>query len=167
MGSLLVHRILVDGVALSAVAISLIFGSLRWNPRLWLQDFPKDIRDAVPPKTPGERRQSLVWGIPFLAVLFLAPFLSCRALIRDAGAPVSLAWLWVDAFGMAIVFNLVDLVVVDWLVVCTITPSFLVVPGTVGFAGYKDYRHHVRAFVTGTVASTVIAAIAAGAAGFF
>lgn len=164
MATLVLHRVILDGAWLSVVAVVLILAPLRWNPRLWLQDFPKDIRDAVAPKTADERRQSLVWGVPFLAVLLAAPLLSCLALIRDVGVSVPYGWLWTDAFGVALLFNVVDLVVVDWFVVCAITPSFVAVPGTRGFAGYKDYAHHARAFMTGTIASSVIAAMAAAGA---
>ena len=68
-------RILVDGAMLSALAVLLIFASLRANPRIWLNDFPPDIRQAVPPKTEAEKRQSLIWGLPFLAVLLGGPAL--------------------------------------------------------------------------------------------
>jgi hypothetical protein len=64
------------------------------------------------------------------------------------------------------VFNIVDLLVIDWLIVCTITPRFLIVPGTAGFAGYKDYGHHARGFVVGVGVVAVTAIIAAGVAKF-
>jgi hypothetical protein len=36
---------------------------------------------------------------------------------------------------------------------CTITPKFLVIPGTDGMAAYKDYGYHFRGFLIGTVFS--------------
>ena len=35
-----------------------------------------------------------------------------------------------------------DLVILDWLIFVTIQPSFIVIPGTEGMAGYKDYWFH-------------------------
>jgi len=34
---------------------------------------------------------------------------------------------------------------------CSITPDFLVIPGTKGMKGYKDYFFHLRAFLRGMV----------------
>ena len=62
-------RMLIDGLLMSTAATALIFASLRANPRIWLNDFPPDLRRAVPPKSEAEKRQSLRWGLPFLAVL--------------------------------------------------------------------------------------------------
>jgi hypothetical protein len=46
---------------------------------------------------------------------------------------------------------------------CTITPRFVVIPGTEGMAGYKDYVFHLRGFLIGSVISAagglVIAAL--------
>src|SRR3954468_11886275 len=121
---LVLRRILVDGALLSVAGSTIIFLSLRVNPRLWLQDFPKDIQDAVAPKTAAERRLSLLFGSPFLAVL-------------------------------------VDLVLIDWVVVCGITPAFVVVPGTEGLPGYRNFRHHARGCLVGTAGSAAMAAIVA------
>ena len=157
----LVARILIDGTLMSAAASALIYGSARANPRLWLQDLPRDIQQAVPPKTADEKRQSIVWGIPFLAVLVGAPVFSCIALRStiDAG----FVTLWLDAFGVMLFFNLYDLVIIDWLVVCWMTPSFFVIPGTAGLAGYKDYGHHFRGFLIGTTGCAIMAAVIAAA----
>jgi hypothetical protein len=157
---MLLHRMLVDGAILSALATGLILGSVRANPRLWLQDFPADIRDAVPPKTPAEKRQSLIWGIPLLATFLGIPLLSCLWLARQTGT-ASFGLLWLDAFGVLMIFNAFDLLVIDWVVVCWLTPSFLVIPGTEGFAGYKNYWHHFRGFLIGTAGLASVATIVA------
>jgi len=60
--------------------------------------------------------------------------------------------------------DLVDLVIVDWLIFVTWQPRFVILPGTEGLAGYKDYAFHFKAFLRGTVlclvASLMIAAVA-------
>jgi len=51
----------------------------------------------------------------------------------------------------------------DWLLFCTITPGFVVIPGSEGMEEYKDYWFHFRGFLKGTIfsiaAGLVIAAI--------
>jgi len=66
---------------------------------------------------------------------------------RDIGFPAA----FLNVFGILSVFNAVDLLLIDWLVFCAITPRFLVIKGTEGMAGYKDYLFHLKGFATGTV----------------
>jgi hypothetical protein len=47
------------------------------------------------------------------------------------------------------VFNLFDLLVLDWLFFCTIQPRAMLLPGTEGMAGYRDYRFHFIGFLRG------------------
>lgn len=158
---LLLHRILFDGLALSLVGSVIILSSLAANPRYWLQDYPKAIQDAVPKKTPAEKRAATLWGIPFL--LALIGGMAISGILLKRGMPdARFLTVYADTLGVALLFNTWDLLVLDWLIFCTITPSFLVIPGTAGMPGYKDYKHHVIAFITGALSSVVIAAIIAG-----
>ena len=62
---------------------------------------------------------------------------------------------------MLSVFNVVDLLVLDWPLVA-IVPGFMVLPGTEGSAGYKDYWFHFRGFLIGTVLILVASGLMAG-----
>jgi hypothetical protein len=116
---------------------------------------PKDIQDQVPPKTEKEKQWSLILGIPFLVLLIVVPFVSALTLKNQQGNDVSLFSLFADAFGVVFVFNLVDWLALDWLIFCTITPRFVVIPGTEGMPGYKDYFFHFRGFIIGTGLSAI------------
>ena len=37
----------------------------------------------------------------------------------------------------------------DWLLFCTVQPRMMVLPGTEGMAGYRDYRFHFIGFLKG------------------
>lgn len=147
---------------IASVSIFLFAIGLR-NPRLMLQDYPEDVRRAVPPKTPAERREAVWWIAALFAVVFGLPL--AAAIVARAQQPdPSFPGLYLTAFIVLIAFNLYDLLVVDWLYFCTWTPSFAVLPGTEGMAGYKDYGLHLRGFLFGTalsvLASAPIAAVA-------
>ena len=157
-----IRKVVIDGAILSVIASLLIVVSLRFNPRMWLQDYPQDIQDRVPPKTKEEKRQALVVGIPFLIVLVAVPFYSTLVLSIQGGSDISFFQLFLNAFGVAFVFNLVDLLLLDWLMFSTITPKFLVIPGTEGMEEYRDYYYHFRAFLIGTVLSVVAGLVIAG-----
>jgi len=157
-----INNILLDGALLSILGSISILGILRFNPRLFLQDYPDEIQAAVPPKTGREKRQSLITGIPFLLILLAVPFISTLILKRESGEMTSFFTLFLNAFGVVFLFNLVDLLVLDWLLFCYITPGFLVIPGTEGMGEYKDYGYHFRAFLIGTVLSIVAGLVIAG-----
>ncbi len=152
-------KMLLDGLILSTLASAFIVITLRLNPRIWLQDYPEDIQARVPPKTEQEKRFSLILGIPFLLLLVAGPLISTLAL--EARHPESATFfpLAVNAFGVAFVFNVVDWLILDWLMFCTLTPRFIVIPGTEGADGYKDYSYHFRGFLIGTVFSAVVGLI--------
>jgi hypothetical protein len=161
-----ISKILLDGALLSILASISIIGILRFNPRLFLQDYPEEIQSGVPPKTNLEKRQSLITGIPFLLLLFAVPFISTLILKRQSGETISFIFLFLNAFGVAFIFNLVDLLMLDWLLFCFITPSFLVIPGTEGMQAYKDSGFHFRAFLMGTVLSIAAGLVIAGIVSF-
>lgn len=148
-----------DGLLLSAVASALLVAMLYVNPRLAIRDYPADVRAKAPPMTSAEKRQALAWGLPLLALLVIGPAWSTWRIREHA----SFAVLVANAFGVGFTFNVVDWLVLDWLLFCTITPDFVVVPGTEGMAGYKDYGFHVRGFLVGTVVSVGAALVIAAA----
>lgn len=156
-----INKIIIDGVVLSLLASLFIVITMRLNPRIWLQDYPKDIQDKVPSKTQKEKKLSLMLGIPFLILLVAVPFVSSLTLNLENNGNISLFLLFLNAFGVASIFNLVDLLLIDWVMFCTITPRFVVIPGTEGMAGYKDYFYHFRSFLIGMATSAATGLIIA------
>ena len=101
-------------------------------------------------------------GIPILLLLVVVPLISTLTLKRQGGDEVSFMQLSLNAFGVVFIFNLVDLLVLDWLLFCTITPGFMAIPGTEGDPAYKDYGFHFRAFLVGTLLSIVAGLVIGG-----
>jgi len=147
------------GLAACVLFVVWLFLLGRTNPRIMLQDYPRDVQAAVPPKSAQERRQTVYWAIP-LFLLFLGFPLAAALTAEAAGGDVLTIALC--AFGVGVVINLFDLLILDWLMFCTWTPSFVVLPGTEGMAGYKDYGLHFRGFLTGIVISAALSAISTG-----
>ena len=65
-------------------------------------------------------------------------------------------------FIIAMTWNVVDLLVMDWLIVCTITPKWIVLRGTEGCKGYKDYFFHFKGFLVGCVYTALMALLFSG-----
>jgi len=159
------HTVL-HGLVLSIIASFYIIITFLINPRIWLQDYPQDIQDLLPPKDEREKRLSLILGIPFLILLVGIPLVS-TILLKKYNPGFSYFSLAFNAFGVAFAFNIVDWLVLDWLMFCTITPAFIVLPGSEGSAGYQDYKYHFRGFLIGTALSIVSGLIFGGIALLF
>ena len=156
-----IGRILVHGALLSVLASLVLMSAVIFNPRFALKDLPRDIRESVPPLTKRETLQALIFFLPFMALVVGIPVLSALGLEAEGAADVSFGALFIHILGVLFVFFVVDLVVLDWLIYCTITPKRLVIPGTEGMAGYKDYLHHVHAHARGAVWLAVTALVLA------
>lgn len=144
-------RILRDGVLLSLAASAGLLLLLRFKPRLMLQHCPKEIRAIVPPKSKNERRLSkllgLLMGVPFASVL----------LWRTATVASRTFWeFFAYAFGVLFIFNLVDLLILDWLIVCWLKPRWVILSGTEHVVVPKPYFHHFKGFLLGTVGLVIV-----------
>jgi hypothetical protein len=115
-------RIARDGALLSR-GDNVLACPMRFNPCISLRHYPKEIREIVPPKSEKERRISillgLIIGLPFTSAL----------LWRTATLGSHSFWeRFAYAFGVLFIFNLVDLLILDWLIVCWLEPRWVVLP---------------------------------------
>jgi hypothetical protein len=89
--------------------------------------------------------------------IVVASFSSVRA---SGDGRISFLTAFVHLFVMLFVFNVVDLLLLDWPLVA-LGPRFMVLPGTEGSAGYKDYGFHFQGFLIGTVLTLVASVVMA------
>jgi len=142
---LAVERIARDGALLSVVGSACLLLLLRFNPRAFLGHYPKEIQEIVPPRSKKERLVALLFGLLIAAPLGLA------LLWRTATLESHYFWdRFAYAFGVLFIFNLVDLLVLDWLIVCWLKPPWVVLSGTEHIAIPNPYLHHFKEFLIGT-----------------
>ncbi len=125
---------------------------------IWVsRGFPPSLKAAIRPLTGPEKRKSIVLRAPLLVLMLLVPLVY----LGYAKVALGQSFLqnWWEGFLILFSFNVVDLVVIDWWILCFLTPQFLVAPGTEGHPGYKDYGFHFRAFLKGTVLVAVMALV--------
>jgi len=145
-------RILIDGLLLSLGLSVIIFGSLYANPRLWLQDFPKEIRAKLPPNTPEEKRIQRLLMIPFLALIVGVMFYSVMQLKAENGGSISFLTAFVNAFLVMNVFNLFDAVIIDYLILTVMKPKFAIPKGAEGMEHLlADWRLQVSNYFKGII----------------
>jgi hypothetical protein len=160
---LITHSLLYGGYLSLAMTI-LILGSLLYNPEIWLHDFPADIQEKYGPASEKSVRQRRIFTIPFMAVFLGIIAASVYFLPSASGGSPTFLELFANIFIVFMIFNLVDLLLIDWLIGIVLRPKFWVLPGTEGLKGYSDYGFHLRGFIKGTIGGAIGAAVLAAIA---
>ena len=151
---ILFYAALVCGLILSIVltAFMLVIGSVALD--MFVGDYPPDIRQKYGPMSPrAARLRPYVATLLFLIVL-IVPVIGLFAL-QARTTSISFLPAFVFSSFTLLVFNIYDLIILDWLFFCTIQPRSMVLPGTEGMAGYRDYRFHFIGFLKGLGFCTV------------
>lgn len=164
--ALILQHGLLYGAILSTLMTVLILGSLRLNPEMWLNDYPPDVRAKWGPMSAKARRQQLLVALPTFTIVIGLTVVQLIHLAQRAGGDFSFWGAALSLWLSLMLFNLVDLVVIDWFFIVFLRPRFIILPGTEGLAGYSDYSFAFNGFLKGTVgitlASALLAAIANG-----
>ncbi len=161
IAQMLIQRILIDGAILTAIIAPVVVLTLYINPRMALSDYPKDVQAAVPPRTKQELRLALLIGVPLILIILAAPLYSAWLLRQQNGGQLPYWMAFVTIFGVFLLPFLFDLIVLDIGMFSTWTPKFLVIPGTEGMPGYKDYGFHLKAHARGLVLLVGLSALLA------
>jgi hypothetical protein len=140
-------------IAIYCIAISTyLFFTIALNPRYWLHRLPKAMTEKVPPRTKKEIREITLLGIPFLAFMLAYPLWYAAANV--SGWPMTVFVLFSFYAG----FTVWDTLVLDLLLVCTITPRFMIIEGT-SREDYKDKVYHLKGGLKGLVLSAAASLI--------
>jgi hypothetical protein len=142
----------VDALVLCSALGIVILGSLAYNPRLWLNDAPPRARALAPPLNDVERRDRNIVAALFLLALVLPTVWSAMRLVRRYGQTLSFGAAFGHYLGVFFLFNLFDLLIIDWLVLLVLKPAFLSrlsVPGLTYEETVGGYRYHFTAFLKG------------------
>jgi hypothetical protein len=132
------------------------------SPRVWgYADYPDAIKAKVPAQTSDEKRLAAIIGIPWFLFTLGYPIYSTYALKANLGGEISFWIAFLNVGAMALLANLGDWVVLDWLIITRITPDFVVIPGTEK-ADYKDLSQHFQAQARASVILVMLCLIMAG-----
>jgi hypothetical protein len=152
LDQLALQRVLINGTVLSLVLGVLILASLKYNARLWLQDYPKPIRDKVPPLSAAEKRERAVLALVFIGVLIGGAILAALQLRTYPAGTISFGAAYLQIFLMLAIFNLFDAVVLDLFIITLLKPRFVILPGAEGMEYlFHDYHKHLTDFLKGIV----------------
>ena len=157
---ILFYDALLYGLALSAVltVLTVISGAIALD--MFVDDYPPDVKQKYGPMSARAARLR-----PFVATLLFLTILGIPIVglfgLQTKFLTVSFLSAVVFASIAILVFNVFDLLILDWLFFCTIQPRSMVLPGTEGMAGYHDYRFHFLGFLKGLRFNVVVGSLIA------
>ena len=157
--------IATHGGALALAASVVIMGSLRMNPRLFLRHFPDKVKASQPPHSRQEWAAGIAVGLVLLALFVGGPVWSTLEFARTREA--DFISLWVHAFLVGMIANLVDWLVLDELWLGVGKPRWALPAGVTPEDVLPfEHKRHFRGFLTGTILFAIVAGIAAAIAFF-
>ncbi len=152
----------IEGLIWSVLWIIYVYVIVTKYPWQMLHDYPEDIQRAstIPEPTEEQNKKAKLFGL--LGSLVIFGTLIAFGLMRFYNDRVSFLKVLLYIFIIAMIWNVIDLLVMDWLIICLITPKWVVLQGTEGCKGYKDYFYHFRGFLIGCVYTAIMSIIIAG-----
>jgi len=152
---------LLFGAFISIVMTAMIIISARVNAEMWIGDAPPEVKAKLPPISDKARRQRALFAYPTFAILIgLIVYAVVRVYQSNGGFPgfwpvAATIWIAMQTF------NLVDLLLIDWLLLETIHPALFVLPGTEEFENRRFYLFHFQGFLKGFVGITLVSLLVA------
>lgn len=157
----MINAVFTYGFVCSIIMSVLILGSIYSNPRLWIRDLPVNVRSTLPPITVKEKYQSFVLLLLFFGIMISIPMFAVQHVHAT-----SFIEAWLISYSVLLFFNFWDLLILDWLIVCFITPKFMRLEG-VDTSHYKNYKKHLYDFFKGILYLSVPSFVSALIGYFF
>ena len=157
----LFHSFVYGGI-LSGVLTLLVLGSLYINPEMWLQDAPREIQEKHGPMSARAKGQRNWLVLAFALTIIGVVGVSLYQLPTVVGGALTFLIVFVHLWIMFMLFNLVDLLLIDWLIVEIIRPTFIAQSPLGQLMAERNYWHHFQGFLKGSVGISVATLLLAG-----
>ena len=141
------------------------------SPRVWaMSDYPPEITNQVPLQTKEEKRTARIVYVPFLVIGVGYPLTAAYLLKILSGGVITLWNAFLTIFVIFLFGFLADYFILDWLIVGTLTPDWVILPGTEHMREkeYKDFRvYHARGHLKGLLLVVLLSVGLAAIVWFF
>ena len=153
---------LIEGLIWSVLWIIYVYVIVTRFPWQMMHDYPEDIQKAATLSEPTDRQNKNAKLFGTIGSLVIFASLIGFGLVQFYHKDLSFLTVLIFTFIIGMTWNVIDLLIMDWLIICNITPKWVVIEGTEGCKGYKDYMYHFKGFLIGCVYTTIMALIISG-----
>jgi hypothetical protein len=157
----LLQHSLIYGLILSALLLSVILAGVLLKPAVPASASPSGVPALGRTPEADTRRERKRLAVPVLLAV-LGTLTAAVWTLPAAGLTPGFGTVFALGFLVAFVFNLFDLLVIDWLLIVAWHPRWFVPPGTEGGAANRIYRFHFIGFLKGLGFCVVAGLITAG-----
>ncbi|MHA2054619.1 MAG: hypothetical protein ACW99F_13595 [Candidatus Hodarchaeales archaeon] len=156
-------HMLIHGIIYALIGNGYLFlFMVSFSPRIWgYNDYPEVIKSKVPPQTSREKIIAGFVSLPWFLFTFLYPLFSTFLLKDNLGGDIPFFTAYLNIVILIFLFFLGDLIILDWLIISKITPSFVIIPGS-DVTDYKDFLHHYKDHVKAILPILVLGMVFAG-----
>lgn len=167
LNTLLLSHSLFYGTILSGALTILILGSLYINPEMWLQDAPRDVQEKHGPMSARAKQQRAWLVVAFAITISSVVGVSLYQLPAVLGEPLTFGAVFSHLLLMFMLFNVVDLLLIDWLIVEFMRPRFIAQSPLGQLMAEANYGFHLQAFLKGSAGILIASLLLAGLIIFF
>lgn len=158
---------LAIGILLSAVETIMTVVSFLINKEMCLDKYSPEVKAKWGPISGKARRQHFLFAFFFFGMLISALAYDVIRLERLSAAPPSFLAIFTSIVIVLSLFNLVDAVIIDWLILQVLWPGLARLPGTEDLAGNRDKRRWAKNLLKGFELAPLAGLLVAGVVFFF
>lgn len=156
------ESLIMESIIWSALWAFFVIISVRIFPFTIAHDYPEEVRNIANIQKPSSKQklQGLLLGIIGLSIMFglLIVFSLTHFNKQNLSFLNIFKYLWL----ICMTWNVIDLLIIDWLMICTFSVKLFVLPNTENCKGNRDYRFHFIGFLKGCITMTLTAFIFSG-----
>lgn len=151
--------IFAESLVWSLLWIITVAISVRIFPFTIEHDYPNDVREVAGIQKPSksQKRNGIIFGIVSFLILFA--LLTSFIILQYKGEKPDILKIFFHLWIICITWNVVDLLIVDWLFICMLSIKYFVLPRTEDYKGNKNYKFHFVGFLKGLLTMSIIAVI--------
>jgi hypothetical protein len=152
-GNTMLLKAVIHGAVWSVLFVLGLILLSKYYPHTLVHNYPKELQKLAKVPIKGTKKgvfllSSIIWifilGYYFFAVLLV--FKNNNTQYID---------VLIFSFVFFMMWNIFDLLVVDWIIFCTIQPPFMILEGTKGHPEYKNYKFHFIGFLKGIIIMSI------------
>jgi hypothetical protein len=157
----------LDGLIYSGGFALIILISVLINPRIWLQDFPEDLKKVVPPKSRKESRQTFITGFLFALFIVGFPLYSVARFFAGIDSAVTFGTVFLHSFSVMMICNTLYWLFFHILIFNVLIGWIRTVPGLKKRFHFTGWKNQLFGLFVGVLSCLLISLFVALTAGFF
>ena len=161
------NLIIVHGLIYAGGFALIILISVLVNPRIWMQDFPEDIKSSIPPKTNRETKQTFITGFLFALFIVGFPLYSLSVKVNELSADFFFSMLFLNSFSVMMICNIIYWIVLDFIIFNILISRIRTVSGFKKMFKFSGWKRQVFGLFIGFFTSGIVSCFVAWVALLF